>query len=171
MSPDPNGLVQATALAQDLSEAELLHFASAFSAILIRGDWVALRGDLGAGKTTFARAVIRALLDDPMHEVPSPTFALRQDYSGARGDIAHFDLYRLSDPRELDELGFDEGLDRRITLVEWPERAASHLPRDRFELQLRAGLRPDVRHVTLIGHGDACARATRFGASWRPQQN
>ncbi len=154
-------------LALELDEAELLRLAAALSSVLVHGDCVALQGDLGAGKTTFARAVVRAFLADPGHDVPSPTFALRQDYHGARGDIAHFDLYRLSDARELDELGFDEGLDRRVTLVEWPERAASSLPRDLFELQLRNGARPDVRHLTLIGRGHAAARATSFAASWR----
>jgi N-acetylmuramate 1-kinase len=151
----------------ELTEAQLLQLASALSGVLVAGDCLALQGDLGAGKTTFARALVRAFLADLAHDVPSPTFALRQDYRGASGDIAHFDLYRLSDARELDELGFDEGLDRRITLVEWPDRAGSSLPRDRFELQLDTAARPDVRRVSLTGLGRCAGRATRFAASWR----
>jgi N-acetylmuramate 1-kinase len=171
MSSDTNSPCQLNGLSQDLSEAQLLDLAAAFSAILVPGDCVVLRGELGAGKTTFARAVVRAILNDPLHEVPSPTFALRQDYSSARCDIVHFDLYRLSDPRELDELGFNEALDRCITLVEWPERATSSMPQDRFELQLRTASRPDARHVTLVGHVHAAARATLFGDTWRHQQS
>jgi N-acetylmuramate 1-kinase len=167
MPADTTRQVHPIGLALELAEAELLQLAKAFSSLLVRGDCVALQGDLGAGKTTFARTLVRAFLSDPAHDVPSPTFALRQDYRGARGDIAHFDLYRLSDARELDELGFDEGLEHRITLVEWPERAVSSLPPDRFELQLSAGSQPDVRHVALNGLGRAAARATGFAASWR----
>jgi N-acetylmuramate 1-kinase len=155
------------ALALELAEAELTQLANALSSLLVHGDCLSLQGDLGAGKTTFARALVRAFLSDPSHDVPSPTFALRQDYRGARGDMAHFDLYRLSDARELDELGFDEGLEHRITLVEWPERAASSIPPDRFELQLSTGSRPDVRHVALNGLGRAAARATGFATAWR----
>jgi tRNA threonylcarbamoyl adenosine modification protein YjeE len=156
------GHLQAAAFAQELSEQQLLVFAQDFASLLVRGDCVALRGDLGAGKTTFARAVVRALLRDPTHEVPSPTFALRQDYSAALSDVAHFDLYRLTDPRELDELGFDEALAGRIVLLEWPERAEAHLPADRFEVQFSTGSRPDLRHLSLTGHGRAGKRAAQL---------
>src|SRR6185312_11796223 len=92
------------------------------AAVLKPGDVLALEGDLGAGKTTLARAVIRALAGDPSLEVPSPTFTLVQSYE-ARIPARHFDLYRLSDPGELLELGFDEAREEGVVLVEWPERA------------------------------------------------
>ena len=87
------------------------------------GDVVALEGDLGAGKTSLARAIIRAVAGDPTLDVPSPTFTLVQSYS-LRIPVHHFDLYRLSGPEELEELGLSEALSEGIVLVEWPERAS-----------------------------------------------
>jgi tRNA threonylcarbamoyl adenosine modification protein YjeE len=86
------------------------------------GDLVLLTGGLGAGKTALARAVIRALAGDPALDVPSPSFALVQPYEAQGGPLLHADLYRLSDPREIDELGLFDSADA-IVLVEWPERA------------------------------------------------
>ncbi len=110
------------------------------------GDCLTLSGDLGAGKSSLARAVIRAIADDPALEVPSPTFTLVQAYD-LRIPVAHFDLYRLADGSELEELGFDEALQSGICLVEWPEMAADEMPGDRIELTLThegAG-----RHLTI----------------------
>lgn len=103
--------------------------------MLRRGDCLALSGDLGAGKSTLARALIRALADDPHYEVPSPTFTLVQSYDLPL-PVAHFDFYRLSDAGEVDELGLDEALDHGIALVEWPERAEGALPDDAIRLTL-----------------------------------
>jgi tRNA threonylcarbamoyladenosine biosynthesis protein TsaE len=108
--------------------------------LLRAGDVLALRGDLGAGKTTFARALIHALMGATI-EVPSPTFTLVQNYVTPRGMIWHFDLYRLKNSAELEELGFADAL-RDITLVEWPERAGAQLPAHRLEL-----------HFTLDANG------------------
>ncbi|MEL6567293.1 MAG: tRNA (adenosine(37)-N6)-threonylcarbamoyltransferase complex ATPase subunit type 1 TsaE [Pseudomonadota bacterium] len=90
------------------------------------GHVIALKGDLGAGKTTFSRALVSALLGAPT-EVPSPTFTLVQTYEGPNFPIYHFDLYRLEDPAELDELGWDDTLDG-LSLIEWPGKAGARLP-------------------------------------------
>ncbi|OLP54040.1 tRNA (adenosine(37)-N6)-threonylcarbamoyltransferase complex ATPase subunit type 1 TsaE [Rhizobium rhizosphaerae] len=102
---------------------------------LVTGDCLALSGDLGAGKTTLSRALIRALAEAPDLEVPSPTFTLVQTYD-SRIPVAHFDLYRLADGSELEELGFDEALSEGICLVEWPDRASAELPVSRITLTL-----------------------------------
>lgn len=104
------------------------------AARLRTGDLITLRGGLGAGKTTFARALIRAVADDPALEVPSPTFTLVQTYA-ARLAVAHFDLYRLSDASELDEMGFDDAIAEGAALVEWPERAEGRLAGDRLDIE------------------------------------
>ena len=124
------------------------------AAIVARGDLIALSGGLGVGKTAFARAFLRAFLDRPELEVPSPTFTLVQDYTGGRFVIAHFDLYRLTGAAELDEIGFDEAAVDGAVLVEWPDRAGGRLPADHLEVsfELDAGRRQAVLHA---------------GASWR----
>src|SRR5690606_8410371 len=87
------------------------------------GDTVLLSGGIGAGKTHLARAAIQALLalDGQADEVPSPTFTLVQSYDSARGEVLHADLHRLTDPRDLDDIGLTEALGRAICLIEWPE--------------------------------------------------
>ncbi|HMN86956.1 MAG TPA: tRNA (adenosine(37)-N6)-threonylcarbamoyltransferase complex ATPase subunit type 1 TsaE, partial [Bauldia sp.] len=91
-------------------ETATIAFGEDVAMILRKGDVVALSGDLGAGKTTLARAIIRALAGDPRLEVPSPTFTLVQTYDLGRIGLAHLDLYRLSSPDELDELGLEEAI-------------------------------------------------------------
>lgn len=122
------------------------------------GDVVALDGDLGAGKTTLARAVIRALAGDPDLEVPSPTFTLVQTYE-ARIPVAHFDLYRLASPDELDELGLDEAAAGGVALIEWPERGGDRLPMDAIHVTLDedgAG-----RRLRIAADGMALSRLQR----------
>ncbi|GLQ56044.1 tRNA (adenosine(37)-N6)-threonylcarbamoyltransferase complex ATPase subunit type 1 TsaE [Devosia nitrariae] len=103
-------------------EAATAAFGAELAASLQPGNLILLEGDLGAGKTALARAVIRALARDPDLEVPSPTFALVQPYRAGGQAILHADLYRLADPREVDELGLFEDPEA-IVLVEWAERA------------------------------------------------
>src|ERR1700690_3736304 len=104
------------------------------AALIEPGDLITLSGDLGAGKTTFARALIRHLAGDDTIEVPSPTFTLMQAYALPRFTLTHADLYRLSGPAELAELGFDELSEGGVTLLEWPDRAAGFLPADRLDV-------------------------------------
>jgi len=99
------------------------------------GDLFALTGDLGAGKSTFARAFIRAALGDADAEVPSPTFTLVQSYDG-NCVIHHTDLYRLKDPEEVYDLGLDEERDEAILLVEWPDRMPAAWWQDALEIEL-----------------------------------
>jgi tRNA threonylcarbamoyladenosine biosynthesis protein TsaE len=101
---------------------------AALAARLKRGDVVGLKGDLGAGKTTLARAIIRAAADDPELIVPSPTFTLVEVYETPRGSFWHFDLYRLETPEQVYELGWEEALAEGIVLLEWPERLGALLP-------------------------------------------
>ncbi|OAP38839.1 tRNA threonylcarbamoyladenosine biosynthesis protein TsaE [Sinorhizobium glycinis] len=114
-------------------EAATIELGEDLALALKIGDCVGLSGDLGAGKSTFARAFLRAMADDEGLEVPSPTFTLVQSYE-LRIPVAHFDLYRLADASELDELGFAEALSEGICLVEWPEKAEGALPADRITL-------------------------------------
>ena len=126
------------------------------------GDLIALAGDLGAGKTTFARAFIRAMLMAPDAEVPSPTFTLVQTYATARAEVAHFDLYRLNSADEIDEIGFDEAIATGIALVEWPERAAGRLDGNRLDIALSAGPSAETRTVTLTPGDGWAARLDRL---------
>jgi N-acetylmuramate 1-kinase len=121
---------------------------------------VTLTGDLGSGKTTFARALIRHLAGDGALEVPSPTFTLIQTYEAKAGAVApltivHADLYRIQSPEELVELGWDEAAERALVLVEWADRAADFLPVDRLDIGfiLEPEEGPDHRVAVVTGHG------------------
>jgi tRNA threonylcarbamoyl adenosine modification protein YjeE len=111
------------------------------------GDLVALSGELGAGKTTLARAILTSL--GMAESVPSPTFTLVQSYETAALTISHYDLYRLKSAREMDELGLEDALEQGAALVEWPERAAARLPVDRLTVELSA--HGDGRRAALSG--------------------
>ena len=112
----------------------MVRFAIDVACALESGDLVTLSGDLGAGKTTFARALIRYLADDDEIEVPSPTFTLLQTYELPRFDVVHADLYRLSSAAELSELGFDDLPEDSVVLMEWGDRAAGFLPPNRLDI-------------------------------------
>lgn len=146
-----------------LSETALVRLAEEIAFALMPGDVLALEGDLGAGKTTFARALIRALSGGLQTEVPSPTFTLVQTYETARFDIAHFDLYRLADPHELLELGLDLALKRGVAVIEWPSRAADLLPAERITLTLSDTGAIETRDATLSATSPSAHRISRLG--------
>ena len=108
---------------------------AAIARLLRPGDAACLWGPLGAGKSTLARGLVRALTT-PDEEVPSPTFTLVQTYDGPAFPIAHFDLYRLKSAAEAYELGLEEALAQGAAVVEWPERLGGDLPRDRLDVRL-----------------------------------
>ncbi|HTZ03924.1 MAG TPA: tRNA (adenosine(37)-N6)-threonylcarbamoyltransferase complex ATPase subunit type 1 TsaE [Xanthobacteraceae bacterium] len=145
-------------------EAATQRLAIDIAAALEPGDLVTLSGDLGAGKTTFARALIRCCAGDETLEVPSPTFTFMQSYDVPRFTLVHADLYRLSGPAELTELGFDDLPDGAVVLVEWPDRAAGFLPPDRLDIAftLAPAEGPTVRNVRCTGYGAFAARAERI---------
>jgi tRNA threonylcarbamoyl adenosine modification protein YjeE len=130
------------------------------------GDVLTLSGDLGAGKTTFARAMIRYLAGDETVEVPSPTFTLMQLYELPRFPVVHADLYRVSGSAELVELGFDDVPEGAVVVVEWPDRAAGFLPADRLDvtLTLAPKLKPEFRHARVTGYGTFATRVDRIAS-------
>ena len=137
----------------NLTETGTDDLARRIGARLRPGDTILLSGDIGAGKTRFARALILSLLDGP-EDVPSPTFTLVQTYASPLGEIWHADLYRLSMPEELDELGLSEAFDTAVCLIEWPERMGAWVPPR--SVQLRFDIAPDgedLRRVTLTAAG------------------
>ncbi len=99
-----------------------------------KGDVFALYGTLGVGKSVLARAFVQELCG--LGEVPSPTFTLLQTYEAPEFEIYHFDLYRLKSAEEIFEIGVEEALYSGVSLIEWPERMASYLPRDIFKLEI-----------------------------------
>jgi tRNA threonylcarbamoyladenosine biosynthesis protein TsaE len=129
-------------------EAATAALAARLAAVAVPGDVIALRGELGAGKTSLARAFIRAA-GAADAEVPSPTFTLLQIYDGRRGTIWHFDCYRLDRPEEGWELGIEEAFGEGISLIEWPERLGALLPRNRLEIALTHGAAPSARRAAL----------------------
>jgi len=148
----------------DAGEAALGRVAERIALKLAVGDVVALSGDLGAGKTTFARALIRAVLGDAEAEIPSPTFSLVQTYSAPRLELAHLDLYRITGDDDLIELGLDELLAAGAALVEWPERAPRALAANRLDIRLTEGTSPETRTIDLVGHGTWAPRLARLAA-------
>ncbi len=132
---------------RDLDEAGVVRLADLLALKIVRGDVIGLRGEVGAGKTTLARALIAALLGDRAAEVPSPTFSLSQVYETPRLTVTHFDFYRLASAEEAREVGFDEALENGAAIVEWPERAAELLPGSRYEIELAETADPATRRL------------------------
>ena len=130
-------------------EAATGRLAAAVAARARVGDVIALAGGLGAGKTSFARAFLRARAGDPALEVPSPTFTLVQTYDLPDGPVWHFDLYRLKQAEEAWELGIEDAFAEAISLIEWPERLGGLLPAEHLEVALDAANEPSARSARL----------------------
>lgn len=151
------------ALVNEAATADLM----ADLALLIGpGDVITLSGDLGAGKTAAARAMIRYLAGDDELEVPSPTFTLVQGYELPSFPLVHADLYRINDPAELEEIGLSPLPDGAVALIEWPERAPGALPDDRVDIALshRPALGSAARAAEITGYGKASAIVARLKA-------
>lgn len=134
------------------TEEALGALAHRLAPLLKAGDVIALRGPLGAGKTSFCRALIRAATQQPDEEVPSPTFTLAQPYESAGGfTIWHFDLYRIEAPEEALELGIEDAFIDGASLIEWPENLAGLLPEDHLSLALDFADEKGLRDITLSG--------------------
>ncbi|WP_424941418.1 tRNA (adenosine(37)-N6)-threonylcarbamoyltransferase complex ATPase subunit type 1 TsaE [Aliiroseovarius sp. S253] len=131
-------------------------FATALAAQLSAGDVILLSGGIGAGKTHFARALIQSRLaaHELVEDVPSPTFTLVQTYDDTTCEIWHSDLYRLTHPDEVEELGLIDAFDTAICLVEWPDRLGALIPQDALAMTFSTGGTsddPDLRHVQISG--------------------
>jgi tRNA threonylcarbamoyl adenosine modification protein YjeE len=156
-----HSLTFSVALANETATAQLM----ADLALLIGpGDVITLSGDLGAGKTAAARAMIRYLADDDTIEVPSPTFTLAQGYELSAFPLLHADLYRISDASELEEIGLSPLPEGTVALIEWPERACGRLPPDRIDIALnhRPALGSTGRAAEITGFGKAIAIVERL---------
>lgn len=148
-------------LADEVATAQLM---ADIGLLLGPRDVITLSGDLGAGKTAAARALIRYLAGDADLEVPSPTFTLAQSYDLGGFHVLHADLYRIRSPDELEEIGLSPVPDGTLVLIEWPERASTLMPADRIDIILQAddAENSGARTVTFTGHGTAAATVTRL---------
>src|SRR6185295_14321747 len=160
----PASVVTASHVFASVSEPELVRLGEHLAFIARRGDLFALSGELGAGKTTLARAIIHALTGNKSEEIPSPTFTLVQSYATPRMPVAHLDLYRLRAPSELEELGLDLALNEGIAIVECPEQAGDWLPASQLLVRLDDNGGGATRRVTLTAHGAWASRLDRFVA-------
>jgi hypothetical protein len=149
-----------------VNETATAHLMADLALLIGPGDVVTLSGDLGAGKTAAARAMIRYLAGDDGLEVPSPTFTLAQSYDLPPFPLVHADLYRVNDPIELEEIGLSPLPEGTVVLIEWPERAAGALPHDRIDIALshRPALGSTARAAEITGYGTAAAQVERLKA-------
>ncbi len=143
-------------------EQETAALAQKLAPQLAAGDVILLNGTLGAGKTAFARALIRALCRDADTVVPSPTFTLVQHYETPDGmAIHHYDLYRLPETEaedEIIEIGLEESLSDALTLIEWPERLGYLTPKNRVEITLKHGHNENERIAEITSFGQSTNR-------------
>jgi len=147
------------------NEAATAHLMADLALLVGPGDVITLSGDLGAGKTAAARAMIRYLANDSALEVPSPTFTLAQSYD-LPFPLLHADLYRINDESELEEIGLSPLPEGTLALIEWPERAPDALPEDRIDIAFshRPALGSNARVAEITGYGRAAAQVARLEA-------
>jgi tRNA threonylcarbamoyladenosine biosynthesis protein TsaE len=142
-------------------EAATARLGAGVGRVLAAGEAVCLSGPLGAGKSSLARGLIRALTD-PNEDVPSPTFTLVQFYAGKAMPLAHFDLYRLTRADEAYEIGLDEALEDGAVIIEWPRRLEGRLPADRLDIDLAFEGGGESRVARLTPHGSWEGRRFEF---------
>lgn len=140
--------------------------AASLAALARPGDSLLLEGPLGAGKTAFARAFLRAAANDPMLEVPSPSFTLVQIYDSRIGPIFHYDLWRVDNADALTELDWDDARDA-VVLVEWPDRLGELRPADALTITFHLGLE-DSREATVTGWAERIPPAVLKSLSGEP---
>lgn len=126
--------------------------ARAFGQFVRPGDILLLEGDIGAGKTHFARCLIQSLQDDAPEDVPSPTFTLVQSYETTIGQVVHADLYRLVHATEVAELGLIDAFEEAVCLIEWPDRLGPDTPNQALTLVFQTGDTDDARRITAFGN-------------------
>lgn len=148
------------------NETATAHLMADLALLISAGDVITLSGDLGAGKTAAARALIRYLAGDETLEVPSPTFTLAQSYDLPSFPLIHADLYRIIDASELEEIGLSPLPEATVALIEWPERAPDALPEDRIDIALshRPALGSTARAAEITGYGKGASVAARLKA-------
>ncbi|MGH1398576.1 MAG: tRNA (adenosine(37)-N6)-threonylcarbamoyltransferase complex ATPase subunit type 1 TsaE [Alphaproteobacteria bacterium] len=134
------------------SESDTARAAQDLAQTLKSGDILLLHGTLGAGKTALTRALIRSLSNTPTLEVLSPTFTLLQTYDTDKGEVHHYDLYRLEDPEEILQIGWEESLYNTITIVEWPERLGAYKPQDSIDITITIDDNTKNRTITINRH-------------------
>ncbi|MGA2287098.1 tRNA (adenosine(37)-N6)-threonylcarbamoyltransferase complex ATPase subunit type 1 TsaE [Bradyrhizobium sp.] len=146
------------------NEAATAHLMADLALLIGPGDVITLTGDLGAGKTAAARALIRHLAGDKTLEVPSPTFTLAQAYDLPGFPLLHADLYRINAAAELEEIGLSPLPEGTLVLIEWPERAAEALPEQRIDIALShlPALGSTARSALITGYGKAAAQVARL---------
>lgn len=141
------------------AEEDTMNLGAAIAELTQPGDVIALKGPLGAGKTTFARGFIQHLLG-ANEEVVSPTFTLVQTYETPRAPVWHFDLYRIDNPNDVIELGLEDAQAEGISLIEWPERLGPYTPHAPLEIEISSVVGETARNVRLRGQ-----------ANWRSRLN
>lgn len=165
--PNPQNSPRATWDLELIDEDATQHLAMDLAVSIAPGDLVTLSGDLGAGKTTLARAMIRYLAADPDLEVPSPTFTLMQIYDLPRFSLIHVDLYRVTTVAELTEIGWRDAAEGAAVLVEWPDRASALMQPDRLDVSIMLSSKrgPSFRRVRLTGYGNWAMRLVQLRAA------